>query len=162
MRPVDARHDQPGQVGVEDLFNLQRIDRHDEAEEQQLNDGDDQPENQPGKSHAQERPETQAAGPAGGQLVISAKPTVHHRGGEQRRDRERVGGHGRREVGEDLSHLAGVEALLRERAQQPAEAEDAGQGAGRHHEDLDEVPEDVPEQRPAHQRTAASDCEFTD
>jgi hypothetical protein len=83
-------------------------------------------------------------------FVIGAESAIDHGRGEQRRDRQGISAHRRLEIEEHLPDLSDGQPMLGKRAQQSAEAHDAGDNATCHQKDADEVFEDVPEERTTH------------
>ena len=51
------------------------------------------------------RKKADPTGAAGGQLIVVRQAAIHHRRGEQGRDRKRIGHHRRREVGQHFADL---------------------------------------------------------
>lgn len=151
----DLVGDDAGEVGVDDLFDLEGEGGDDEAEEEEGDDGDEEPEEEGGGCDGEEG---DAAGAAGGDLVVGGESAVDHGGGEEGGDGEGVGGHGGEEVGEHRADLAAVEAVLGEGAEEAAEGHDAGQRDRREDEDAEEVFEDVPEEGSAHGVVLSAEC----
>jgi hypothetical protein len=133
----DLVGDELGDVGVDDLLDLQGEHWDDEGEEQQRNQRDQKAQENRGPGH---RPLGDAAGAAGGELVVGGEPAIDDGGGEEGGDRERVGRHRGGEVGEDFADLADVKAVLGEGAEQRAKRHNAGQRAGCEQEDAQQVP----------------------
>src|SRR4051812_42665883 len=86
----------------------------------------------------------------GDDLVIGTETPINDRRRKQRRDRQRIRRHRRLKVRQHVQYLANAQPMLGQRAQQPAERHNAGQGAAGVHEHAKQVFEDVPEKRTAH------------